>query len=301
MLFSYNFWAFWQWLYQCLPGSYVTSRSPLHVLEVSAKHCNIFVYHMCSIAPYSFSPVEYIKNKRYYFYFLDVVPKWLTNKLMVGWLNMINFGAPPDLQRQDVLRAQRWGSGGAPEAKQRHPDRKWWFKCWDSTPCSVATDLDVGNYARMIQKILANFNNDLTWGHPKRCFLPKWPASNQVFEFKFNGQLYTQIGYNSYHQPIPLVSSVFFGQLESLERTMESNETFCMIPVGQNRIFSRASQVQPLFSTITWWGIHPKHIVQNHALFFCADIINYTRFDFEKLILQNTRLSFLVGKSDVLA
>lgn len=53
------------------------------------------------------------------------VDGWITNSLnMVKFAVILYKKTFPELQRQDVLRAQRWGSGGAPE-KQKHPDWKW--------------------------------------------------------------------------------------------------------------------------------------------------------------------------------
>lgn len=99
---------------------------PLHVLAVSAKHCNILVYHLSNTVPYLFPAVQ-IHSKRSCFRFMDVASTWLANKLTVGslshwiWSTLQWFYTKktlPELQRQDVLRAQRWGSGGAPEKQK---------------------------------------------------------------------------------------------------------------------------------------------------------------------------------------
>ena len=55
----------------------------------------------------------------------------------------------------------QWGGG---LKSKKHPDRKWWFNCWESTPCNMVTDLDVGNSARMMEfPICDEFSGERFW------------------------------------------------------------------------------------------------------------------------------------------
>lgn len=136
--------SIWQQFYQCLLWVLCHVVIPLHVLAVSAKHCNILVYHLSNTVPYLFPAVQ-IHSKRYYCgHYMQKKPSRSCNGR--------------------TSSEPKGGAVGGRLKSKKHPDRKWWFNCWESTPCNMVTDLDVGNSARMMEfPICDEFSGERFW------------------------------------------------------------------------------------------------------------------------------------------